>query len=129
MQKEIIIQSTHKDVINKYKKISFILIFILLTIMLTFPFKKNITIMAFYDDHKFIIETTLPSKNKIIKNNYLYINNQKYKYTVEQVTDNQIILKTNYSSQKSSENEQTKLVLPTDEKPIIKYLYDYIRRT
>lgn len=127
MQKEIIIQNSHNNVMNTYKKILLILVLALITIIITIPFKENITITSIYKDSKFVIETSSP--NKIMSNNYLYINNIRCKYIVDSVLEKQIILQISYPLQNFSENEPIKLVLPIEEKPIIKYLYDYIRRT
>lgn len=129
MHKEIIIQNSHTNIMNRYKKILLILVLVLIIIITTIPFKKTITIMSIYKDSKFIIETSSPKKNKIIANNYLYINNVKCKYTINSVLGNKVILQINHLSPNFAENETIKLVLPTEEKPIIKYLYDYIRRT
>lgn len=128
MQKEIIIQNSHNNVMNTYKKILLILVLALITIIITIPFKENITIMSIYKDSKFVIETS-SSPNKIMSNDYLYINNIRCKYIVDSVLEKQIILQISYPLQNFSENEPIKLVLPIEEKPIIKYLYDYIRRT
>lgn len=127
MQKEIIIQNTYNNIMNTYKKILLILVLVLITIIITIPFKKNKTIMSIYKDRKLVIETSPPSE--IMSNNYLYINNIKCKYTIDSILEKQIILQINYPLQSFSENETIKLVLPIEEKPIIKYLYDYIRRT
>ncbi len=127
MQKEIIIQNSHNNIMNTYKKILLILVLVLITIIITIPFKKNITITSIYKDSKFVIENSSP--NEIMSNNYLYINNIRCKYIVDSVLEKQIILQISYPLQNFSENETIKLVLPIEEKPIIKYLYDYIRRT
>ena len=127
MQKEIIIQNSHNNVMNTYKKILLILLLVLITIIITIPFKENITITSIYKDSKFVIETSSP--NKIMSNDYLYINNIRCKYVVDSVLEKQIILQISYPLQNFSENETIKLVLPIEEKSIIKYLYDYIRRT
>lgn len=127
MQKEIIIQNTYNNIMNTYKKILLILVLVLITIIITIPFKKNKTIMSIYKDRKLVIETSSPSE--IMSNNNLYINNIKCKYTIDSILEKQIILQINYPLQSFSENETIKLVLPIEEKPIIKYLYDYIRRT
>lgn len=83
--------------------------------------------MSIYKDRKLVIETSSPSE--IMSNNYLYINNIKCKYTIDSILEKQIILQISNPLQSFSENETIKLVLPIEEKPIIKYLYDYIRRT
>lgn len=127
MQKEIIIQNFYNNIMNTYKKILLILVLVLITIIITIPFKKNKTIMSIYKDRKFVIETSSPSE--IMSNNYLYINNIKCKYTIDSILEKQIILQISNPLQNFSENETIKLVLPIEEKPIIKYLYDYIRRT
>lgn len=129
MHKEIIIQNSHNNIMNRYKKILLILVLVQIIIITTIPFKKTITIMSIYKDSKFVIEASSPKKNKIIANNYLYINNVKCKYTINSVLGNKVILQINHLSPNFAENENIKLVLPTEEKPIIKYLYDYIRRT
>ena len=128
MQKEIIIQNSHNNIMNTYKKILLILVLVLITTIITIPFKKNITITSIYKDSKFVIDTS-SSPKEIMSNNYLYINNIRCKYIVDYVLEKQIILQINYPLQNFSENETIKLVLPIEEKPIIKYLYDYIRRT
>lgn len=127
MQKEIIIQNSYNNIMNTYKKILLILVLVLITIIITIPFKKNKTIMSIYKDRKLVIETSSPSE--IMSNNYLYINNIKCKYTIDSILEKQIILQISNPLQSFSENETIKLVLPIEEKPIIKYLYDYIRRT
>ncbi len=121
MQKEIIIQNSYNNIMNTYKKILLILVLVLITIIITIPFKKNKTIMSIYKDRKLVIETSSPSE--IMSNNYLYI------YTIDSILEKQIILQISNPLQSFSENETIKLVLPIEEKPIIKYLYDYIRRT
>ena len=121
MQKEIIIQNSYNNIMNTYKKILLILVLVLITIIITIPFKKNKTIMSIYKDRKLVIETSSPSE--IMSNNYLYIN------TIDSILEKQIILQISNPLQSFSENETIKLVLPIEEKPIIKYLYDYIRRT
>lgn len=127
MQKEIIIQNSYNNIMNTYKKILLILVLVPITIIITIPFKKNKTIMSIYKDRKLVIETSSPSE--IMSNNYLYINNIKCKYTIDSILEKQIILQISNPLQNFSENETIKLVLPIEEKPIIKYLYDYIRRT